>query len=181
MNSTEQIESLYWRRRTETSPAVVRAAGTVQTLERRQTIPGELGQVFKFFGEAANLELITPPDLRFQILTPRPIAMEVGTLIDYRITLYGFPVRWRTRIDDWNPPYSFTDTQLKGPYRVWVHHHSFREVAGGTEMVDHVTFQLPRMGPAAPLGRSIVARQLDGIFDYRARTVANLFSGKPGS
>ncbi len=95
------------------------------TLERTQLIPRPLREVFPFFSEANNLEAITPAFLQFKILTPGPIALQAGTLIDYRIRFLGIPMYWRTRIETFDPPVRFTDTQVRGPYRLWHHTHEF--------------------------------------------------------
>jgi ligand-binding SRPBCC domain-containing protein len=133
--------------------------------------------VFSFFEDASNLERITPPFLRFRILSPLPIAMGEGTLIDYRISLFGVPLRWRTRIDVYDPPFRFVDVQLEGPYRLWRHTHVFEEQPAGTLITDRVEYEIG-FGPAGELARPLfVARTLDSIFDYRQRAVAAAFSG----
>jgi ligand-binding SRPBCC domain-containing protein len=88
----------------------------VHTLEREQRVALPIDQAFAFYGDARNLERITPPLLRFEVTTPKPIEMGVGTLIEYRLRLHGVPVRWRTRIEAWEPPKRFVDVQVKGPY-----------------------------------------------------------------
>jgi len=106
-------------------------------------LPLQPEHLFSFFADAANLEAITPPWLRFKILTPAPIEMRDGTLIDYTLLIHGLPVKWRTRINGWQPPHVFVDEQLRGPYRKWIHQHTFDRVDGGTLMRDIVNYAVP--------------------------------------
>jgi ligand-binding SRPBCC domain-containing protein len=147
-------------------------------LQREQRLPRPPGEVFPFFADAGNLEAITPHWLAFRIVTPRPIDMRAGTLIDYRLRLHGLPVSWLTRIDAWEPGVRFVDVQLAGPYRLWHHTHEFEpDRAGGTVMRDTVRYALP-FGPlGAAAHRLLVARDLAAIFDHRARRVAELITG----
>ncbi len=145
-------------------------------LQYRQFLPRPRGDVFPFFADAANLERITPPWLGFRILTPTPVEIRRGALIDYRIRLHGVPLRWRTEIAEWEPPFRFVDTQLRGPYRLWVHTHTFTEVPGGTLCEDEIRY-------AVPGGRLIdalfVRREVERIFAYRRATLAALFRVTP--
>jgi len=140
-------------------------------LERKTFLPHPIDPVFAFFAEAENLEALTPPWMSFRIVTPRPIRMHEGALIDYRLSLRGLPLKWRSEITAWDPPHRFVDEQRRGPYRLWVHEHRFEEVDGGTQVVDHVTY--------AVLGGSLVRRlfvlpDLNRIFDYRQERLPSL-------
>jgi ligand-binding SRPBCC domain-containing protein len=143
------------------------------TLQREQRVPGDPETVFEFFGDAGNLEAITPPWLRFGIVTPRPIAMGVGALIEYRLTLHRLPISWLTQIAVWEPGVRFVDVQLNGPYRLWHHTHEFAaDGSGGTVMRDTVRYALP-FGPLGEIARrALVARDLERIFDFRRAEVA---------
>lgn len=148
---------------------------TMHVLERTQLVPRPRAEVFAFFADAGNLERITPPALRFRILTPRPIALGTGTLIDYRLSLFGVPFGWRTRIEAYQPPVGFVDVQLAGPYRHWRHTHAFEDAPGGTLMRDRVEYRLP-LGPLGDLAHAVVVRrQLRAIFDHRREVIARLF------
>ncbi len=147
----------------------------VHTLRREQRLPGTPEEVFRFFGDARNLEAITPPLLRFRVLTPDPIAMGPGALIRYRLRVRGMPVGWLTAIREWDPPHRFVDEQLRGPYALWHHTHSFEALDdGGTLMTDVVRYALP-FGALGELARRLfVGRDVEAIFDFRARRIAEL-------
>ena len=152
---------------------------TVYELHRELWVPRPLPEVFEFFARAENLERITPPWLRFRILTPLPIEMKQGATIEYSLRLRGIRLGWLTEIERWNPPVEFIDVQTKGPYRLWRHTHRFSEVDGGTSIVDTVHYALP-FGPLGQLAHRLqVARDLSGIFDYRARRAQTLLFNCP--
>ncbi|HYL60417.1 MAG TPA: SRPBCC family protein [Candidatus Acidoferrales bacterium] len=141
----------------------------VRLFERTQTVPRPLAETFEFFCDPHNLERLTPAFLKFRFVTTPPATVQPGTVIDYRIRLYGVPVHWRTRIETVEPPHRFVDVQEKGPYALWRHTHSFREIAGGTEMSDRVEYAMP-FGPLGEIAYHLfVARSLEQIFDFRAR------------
>jgi len=144
-------------------------------LERSQLIARPQRELFAFFADAANLERLTPDFLRFQIETPLPIEMRAGALIDYRLSLAGLPVRWRTRISSWEPPHRFSDDQERGPYALWRHVHEFEAVGDGTRMHDRVDYRLP-FGPLGALAHLLsVRRTLERIFDHRRKVIEELF------
>ena len=143
--------------------------------ERTQIVPRRRAEVFAFFSDAANLEALTPTFLKFKIETPLPIEMRAGALIEYRLKLYGVPVHWQTRIESYEPERQFVDTQLKGPYKVWHHTHTFVELPGGrTEIGDAVNYALP-LAPFSAIAHPFVKRALRQIFDYRQKVVAERF------
>ena len=141
-------------------------------LRREQRLPGAPDDVFPFFADAHNLEAITPPFLGFRVVTPRPLELRPGALIEYRLRLHGLPIAWLTRIEDWEPGVRFTDAQLAGPYRLWHHTHEFApDGDGGTVMRDTVRYALP-FWPLGEAAHPLVARDLAAIFDFRAAAVA---------
>jgi ligand-binding SRPBCC domain-containing protein len=144
-------------------------------LERVQLIERPLVEVFPFFADAFNLERITPPFLHFKVLTPPPIEMESGALLDYQIRLYGLPMRWRTIIEEFTPGVRFVDRQLKGPYKLWHHTHTFHETNDGTVMTDLVRYQIAYGQLGALARRMLVERTLERIFDYRYRVIGEIF------
>ena len=134
-------------------------------------LPRPLDEVFTFFSNAANLEALTPPWLHFRILTPKPIAMRTGTLIDYSIRVHGIPITWQSEITVWNPPHQFVDVQRRGPYKQWVHTHSFADTNGGTHVRDSVEFDVPFAFAAG----WFVKRDVEKIFAFRTEVLVGLF------
>lgn len=140
-----------------------------------QELDASPSEVFPFFADALNLERITPPFLRFRVVTPPPIDMRAGALLDYRLRIHGVPIRWRTEITAWDPPNRFVDEQVRGPYRTWVHEPIFESLEGGarTKATDTVRY-------AAPGGRVVerlfVYRDVERIFAYRRKILAEKFS-----
>lgn len=144
-------------------------------LERRTWVPHPISDVFPFFAAAENLAKLTPPELGFRIRSELPIVMRTGALIDYTIRLYGLPLRWRTEITHWDPPHSFVDIQLSGPYAKWEHTHTFLEERGGTTMTDRVVYALP-FGVMGRIAEPLVRRQLKRIFEYREVSLQRAFA-----
>lgn len=145
-------------------------------LAREQLVPRPRPEVFAFFADAANLERLTPPNLRFSIQTSLPIAMRPGAIIEYRLSLFRFPFRWRTVIEVFEPGSRFIDVQANGPYALWRHLHEFVDVPGGTMLRDRVEYALP-LGPLGELAHALfVRRQLEQIFDYRRSVIERDFA-----
>lgn len=145
-------------------------------LKRETYIKGKINVVFDFFSKAENLDKITPPELGFKIITPLPVEMKKGTLINYKISLNGIPFNWLTEITEWDPPYSFEDSQLKGPYKMWVHRHIFEEENDITKMTDVVKYISPGGIFEFIPHNLIVKKKVEKIFDYRQKIFNELFS-----
>jgi ligand-binding SRPBCC domain-containing protein len=144
-------------------------------LETEQLLPQPRDGLFKFFSDAFQLEAITPKWLHFAVLTPRPIQIGTGTVIDYRLRLHGVPVRWRTHISSWEPCRRFVDEQIHGPYRRWHHEHLFESVEGGTLCRDAVDYSVYGGRAANAL---FVRRDLLAIFEFRHRKLEELFASQ---
>jgi ligand-binding SRPBCC domain-containing protein len=142
------------------------------TVDAEQFVARPLSEIFPFYADARNLERITPPMLKFQVLTEGDIDMRPGALIDYKISLRGIPMRWRTEITEWDPPHGFADRQAKGPYRFWIHTHRFEEVDGGTRVLDHVDYGVPG---GALVNKLVIAPDVRRIFAYRQEALAKIF------
>jgi ligand-binding SRPBCC domain-containing protein len=134
-------------------------------------LPRKRGEVFAFFSAAENLQAITPPWLEFQILSPPPIVMRTGTLLDYRLKIHGWPVKWRTEITAWEPPVRFVDEQRRGPYRQWIHEHRFVEQDGGTLATDLVRYAVTG---GILVDNLFVRRDIEGIFRFRREKLREL-------
>lgn len=157
--------------------------GRIWRLEAVQELDYSPGEVFPFFADAHNLESITPSLLKFEVLTPKPIEMQSGLILDYRLRVRGVPIRWRTEILDWDPPRGFVDNQIRGPYALWHHTHTFEPIDGGTRTrcTDIVRYR-PRGGPLAGLiNRFFVERDVLAIFQYRFEKLEKVFPPKTAS
>ena len=152
---------------------------SIHTLHEEQWLPLPLDQVFTFFSRAENLELITPPWLKFKILSVDPSPVRSGTAIKYRLRLRGIiPLYWTTEITLWEPPHHFVDVQRSGPYKQWIHEHRFVEENGGTRIIDEVNYELP-FGPLGDLVHALyVRRDVAHIFAYRKRVIEDLLAKK---
>ena len=144
-------------------------------LTAESVLERSLPEVFAFFAEARNLEAITPPWLRFEVLTAEPIRMAVGTPVDYRLRLRGVPLSWRSKISAWEPPFRFVDEQRRGPYRLWVHEHTFESSGSFTVARDRVRYSAPG---GALANRLLVAPDLRRIFAFRQEALTRRFGGR---
>lgn len=146
----------------------------VRTLTTETWVERPIREVFDFFSDVDNLDPLTPPWLHFRILTPRPMTVRQGSLIEYRIRWRLVPLFWRTEITAWEPPYRFVDEQRRGPYRQWIHEHTFVERDGGTLVRDRVDYAVPGWLFEPLLHRFIVGPDVTRIFDYRQRKLTEL-------
>jgi ligand-binding SRPBCC domain-containing protein len=143
-----------------------------RTLRSEIWLPRPLEEVFAFFAEVRNLQDITPEWLDFEILTPTPIVMCAGALIDYRLKVHGFTIRWQSEITVWEPPRRFVDEQRRGPYRLWIHEHSFETRDGGTLVSDSVRYAAPG---GVLMEWLFVRRDVERIFQFRRDKLLVLF------
>lgn len=139
------------------------------------SMPLPIDRVFDFFASADNLQQITPRELGFRIVTPMPLTMREGTVIDYRLSLFGIPFKWRTQITVWRPPHEFVDVQSRGPYAQWIHRHRFFEEDGATIIEDEVRYRLP-VPFLGLVALPLVRGQLDRIFLFRQQRIRDLLS-----
>ena len=146
------------------------------SLDSQQWFDHSLEDVFAFFADPQNLEVITPPWLHFEIATHGKIEMHQGTKIDYELCLHGIPLGWRSEITVWDPPHRFVDEQLRGPYRLWRHEHGFMRQDSRTQVLDHVDYAI--LGGWL-VQKLLVARDLERIFEFRRRKLKEIF-GDPG-
>ncbi|HEY0305156.1 MAG TPA: SRPBCC family protein [Longimicrobiales bacterium] len=144
-------------------------------LRAQMTLPLPVDQVFAFFAAAENLQNITPPELGFRIITPAPVRIEQGAVIDYRLGLFGLSFGWQTEITAWRPPHEFVDTQLRGPYAQWIHRHKFEQRGSETHIEDEVRYRLP-VPVLGEVALPLIRLQLKRIFNYRQRRIRALLA-----
>jgi len=147
-------------------------------INREQIVDANLEEVFGFFEKPENLQIITPDWMKFDIITPHPLEMKEHAEFDYKISLMFIPLKWKTEITNYDPPYKFVDEQKKGPYKLWIHTHTFEAVGNKTKITDNVDYDLFG-GPFKILVHSLYIRKnLESIFNYRSRKINQLFNKK---
>jgi ligand-binding SRPBCC domain-containing protein len=147
----------------------------VYAFDAKLWLPRPIDEVFPFFANASNLERITPPFLKFTVITPAPIRMAIGARIRYRLRVHGIPISWESEITAWEPPQRFIDEQIHGPYRLWKHEHGFASRDGGTEVMDHVNYSV---WGGSLINALFVAPDVRSIFEYRTQALTRLFGAK---
>lgn len=140
-----------------------------------QLVPHPIHEVFEFFSRAENLQAITPDWLNFEILKVDPSPVRKGTLIDYKLRLHGLPLRWQSEVVEWDPPHTFIDVQVRGPYKLWHHTHRFVAEGNSTRIVDEILYQLPFGMLGALAHWLMVRRDVEKIFSFRQQKIASLF------
>ena len=147
----------------------------IYTFYNEQFVPSDMDTVFEFFSRPENLEKITPSSMGFNIITPSPIKMKEGAIIDYTVKIMGVPMRWRTMITSYKKNEYFVDEQLKGPYSYWHHRHSFKEVEGGVLIIDEITYALPIQAFRKIVHPVLIKPQIEQIFNFRFKTIQDKF------
>jgi ligand-binding SRPBCC domain-containing protein len=145
------------------------------TLKRMVKISASGDRVFAFFNQPENLERLTPPFLRFSILTPSPLVMHNGAVFDYQIGLMGLPLRWTSIITNYEPPHQFVDVQLRGPYAFWHHKHRFVPHGDQVEVIDEVHYEVGFSMLGKLMHKLVIQHQLNAIFSYREKVIGTLF------
>jgi ligand-binding SRPBCC domain-containing protein len=145
----------------------------IQVLEKELVVSESIEEMFDFFADASNLEQLTPPWLKFRIESQLPVEMRVSTNIEYRLKVHGIPIKWRSLISEWNPPFSFVDEQVVGPYKLWHHRHVFEVTPSGTLVRDIVRYSAPG---GYLINKFLVRPDLDKIFAYRHQKLREHFS-----
>ena len=148
---------------------------SIHILKSTTIINQPLTKVFDFFSKAENLDKLTPTYLKFRIVTPLPIDMKPGALITYQLKLYGIPFSWTTKITKWEPPYLFEDSQLKGPYKTWIHEHRFEEIDGKVHMYDYLQYESPGWFLEPLINAMFVKANVHKIFEYREKALKAIF------
>lgn len=151
---------------------------TTYMLEREIRIPRPLSEVFSFFADAGNLQRLTPPWLSFRIVSSLPIEMRTGARIDYQLRLRGVPIQWTSEITAWDPPHRFVDEQRRGPYRLWIHEHTFEADGADTVVRDRVRYAVPG---GALVHRFLVAPDLEKVFDHRHQEMRRALGESAGN
>ena len=146
-----------------------------QQFQMEQWVPQPLNDIFAFFSESKNLEVLTPEFLNFKVLHQSTEKITEGTRLDYKLCLHGIPVRWQSLITNWEPDTGFSDIQAKGPYSVWRHTHEFEERNGGTLIRDKVLFKVPFGAPGELILTGLIQKDLKKIFNYRKRKIEEIF------
>ena len=149
----------------------------IYELRTEITVKAPLEQVWAFFSNPKNLQRITPDYMGFQIVKcPEVETIFNGMIIEYIVRpILNLPLKWVTEIKEVQPLVSFTDIQLKGPYALWHHFHSFEKINGHTKMADMVKYAMPLSILGNITHQLFVKKQLEEIFKYREVAVRTLF------
>ena len=146
-------------------------------LKTSQKLPISVETAWKFFSNPSNLSKITPPWLNFEVRTQLPEKMYAGMIITYFVRpLLHIPQTWVTEITHVNEPNYFVDEQRFGPYKLWHHQHHFKEIDGGIEMEDIVSYALPFDPFSRLLNKLLVGKKVKKIFEFREEVLKKLFN-----
>ncbi len=131
-------------------------------------------ELFAFHANPENIKIVTPPYIKTKLLFVSDNPLVAGSSIQLKSVRFGIPQEWLVKVTDYNAPSYFTDTQLKGPFKLFKHTHKFESSINGTILTD-VVYYIPKGNFLGKLVKSFIHKELVKMFDYRHWATKNYF------